>query len=66
MGPKPGLSPERILDQLSSEYGADVAAKVTEYEKIRSSHGYGPGFTLVEMMGKNDDATLPRILGMLK
>jgi hypothetical protein len=65
MGPKPGLSPERILDQLSSEYGADVAEKVAEYEKIGPRYGYGPGFTLLEMMGRNYEATLPRIMGML-
>jgi hypothetical protein len=34
MGQKPGLSRERILEQLGREYGGDIVEKVTKAERI--------------------------------
>jgi hypothetical protein len=44
----PGLSRERILGQLSTEYGCDVAKQVADMEKEMAGSGSQPGITYLE------------------
>jgi hypothetical protein len=62
----PGLSRERILEQLSGEYGGDVGAKVREFQKMSFVNGHGDGTTFLEVMGKNVLSTAPGVLGLRK
>jgi hypothetical protein len=42
----PGLSRERILGQLSREYGEEAAGKIDDFEKLAVRNGYEPGTIL--------------------
>jgi len=63
MGHKPGLSRERILEQLECEYGGDVATKVAVWERKAVANGL-EGSTLLESMSRNLMATLPVSMGV--
>jgi hypothetical protein len=58
MGQKPGLSRERILGQLESEYGGDIATKVAKWEKFATENGF-PGSTFMEVQNRSLKKTLP-------
>jgi hypothetical protein len=58
MEDRPGLSRERILDQLSREYGMDVAKEVAIFESKR----FEPGQTFIEHVSAGLNTTLPRIM----
>jgi hypothetical protein len=61
-----GLSRERILKQLSSEYGGDVSARLAEFQKIAVAKGYEAGTTLVEVMSKTLPIAAPGLFGKRK
>lgn len=63
MADKPGLSRERILDQLSREYGENLPGMLGEWERKRVNNGYEPGSTFVET-SSNMAANTQRIMNL--
>ncbi|RDB20658.1 hypothetical protein Hypma_012229 [Hypsizygus marmoreus] len=61
MSDQPGLSRERILDQLGREYGEDMKAKITQFETFSVVGGVLPGSTFLEKMGENVTTMMPRL-----
>jgi len=66
MGQTPGLSRPRILNQFAREYGRDVPAKISRWEKAGVMTGSEPGFTALEMMTRNAALTGPWISNAMK
>ena len=59
MGQKPGLSRERILEQLGREYGSDIAEEVAKVERMRAVSN-GVGSTTLEDVSEN----MPLLMGV--
>jgi hypothetical protein len=60
MSDHPGLSRERILGQLSSEYGEETAGKIADFEKMAVRNGYEPGATFLEKVSRGLTSAVPR------
>jgi hypothetical protein len=58
---KPGLSRERILEQLRREFTEDIVEKVAKWEKMATVNGHAKGTAFIEVMGKNMATTLPKM-----
>jgi hypothetical protein len=63
MAHEPGLSRERIIAQLSREYGEDITDKVTVFQGRATVKGYPPGTTFVEATSKD---LLPKLMQLRK